>query len=137
MSKLSRICTITHNVGNIRFSSHQKWLGQSGEYKGFVKFIDEIYGIRALIKLIENYIVLSDCYSVNLIISRYAPSTENNTEDYIKFVEDAVYDVGGNPHCVTIGSHTFFEIVKAICKYETNYDLTLTEFCYVVTRFKI
>lgn len=137
MSKLSRICLVTNNVGNIRFSGANAWLGQCGEYKGFVKFIDQIYSIRALIKLLRNYINLHDDTTVSRIISRYAPSNENNTKSYIDYVEHCIFDVGGNPDCIASGSYSFFILCRSICFYETNFELTSTEYNYVITRFNL
>lgn len=137
MSNLSKIFNVTLNVGNIRFVSGNSWLGQIGGYKGFVMFMDQIYSIRALVKLLRNYIKLYDACTVERIISRYAPSNENDTKSYIDYVEHCIYDVGGNPDNIVLDSYPFFILCRAICHYETGFDLTLTEYNYVITRFKL
>lgn len=73
------------NPLNIRYSSRNNWRGQVGEHKGFCVFAHESWGFRAAYKLITNYI--SQGYNtIEKIVSRWAPPTENDTEAYIKYV---------------------------------------------------
>lgn len=137
MSKLSSIFQVTNNVGNIRFTGNNHWIGQCGEYKGFAKFIDRIYSIRALIVLLRNYINSYDVNTVERIISRFAPSSENDTKSYIKYVEDCIFAHGGNPDDIVVDTYPFFILCRSICYYETGFDLTLTEYNYVFVRFHL
>ena len=84
MANLSELC---NNPLNIRFNPANKWQGQTGNLKGFCTFRNQAYGFRAAYKIICNYI--KNGYStVRYIVSRWAPPTENNTENYIRFVEN-------------------------------------------------
>lgn len=77
-----------NNVGNIRFNPSNNWVGQIGvDYRGFVIF-DTLYnGCRAMMKLIFNYI--NQGYNtISKIITKYAPSNENDTTGYINFVSN-------------------------------------------------
>ena len=77
----------TNNPLNIRYNPANRWQGQTGELKGFCVFRSQAYGIRAGYKLLVNYIK-NGHNTLEKIISRWAPPTENNTENYIRFVED-------------------------------------------------
>lgn len=71
------------NPGNIRFSGHIKWLGQSGEDdKGFVIFTTPFWGLRALCRLLINYASFHRCRDVADFVVRFAPPDENETESY-------------------------------------------------------
>lgn len=73
------------NPLNIRYSSRNNWRGQVGEHKGFCVFSHESWGFRAAYKLITNYI--SQGYNtIEKIVTRWAPPTENDTESYIKYI---------------------------------------------------
>lgn len=73
------------NPLNIRYSSRNNWRGQVGENKGFCVFSHEAWGFRAAYKLITNYISQGH-NTIEKIVSRWAPPTENDTENYIKYV---------------------------------------------------
>lgn len=79
-----RVCR-RKNPLNIRYSPRNKWKGQIGNSHGFCSFISMEYGLRAGIVLIRSYI-RRGYNTINSIISRWAPPSENNTESYINFV---------------------------------------------------
>lgn len=77
-----------NNPGNLRIGS-SNWMGKipvSQNTDGsFEQFETWIYGLRAMIKLIRNYI--GDGHNtINKIINRYAPPHENSTNQYIAFL---------------------------------------------------
>ncbi|MHC1788290.1 hypothetical protein [Solidesulfovibrio sp.] len=77
------------NPGNIRHSP-DKWLGEvPGNDKSFKTFSDPVYGIRALAKLLLNYERKYGLNTISGIISRWAPTVENNTAAYIDAVAKA------------------------------------------------
>lgn len=80
-----------NNPGNIRHSSAQ-WDGmrETQTDSAFVQFTSPVYGLRALAKLLFNYQRLYGINTVRGIISRWAPSSENNTEAYIFVVANAL-----------------------------------------------
>lgn len=80
-----------NNFGNIRltFDKNGKqtfWKGEiQGTDKAFKTFKDAAYGYRAIFALLKEYI--SKGYNtIDKIINRYAPSSENNTNAYISTV---------------------------------------------------
>lgn len=83
------------NPGNIR-RNHIAWLGESTlqDDPDFLRFTDPEYGIRAIMKILINYQLKEDIEHVQGIISRWAPTNENNTDAYIK---DVAAHVGVKP----------------------------------------
>jgi hypothetical protein len=74
------------NPGNIR-KTDTKWKGEvPGGDGAFETFVSMPYGYRALIKLMQNYQRNHRLKSIRQLISRWAPSSENNTEAYIATV---------------------------------------------------
>lgn len=74
-----------NNPGNI-VKSNNPWLGKiAGNDSRFETFSSPQYGIRALAKLLTNYI--GDGHdTIRKIITRYAPALENDTNGYIASV---------------------------------------------------
>lgn len=54
----------------------------------FVQFDDPVYGIRALAKLLKNYQARYGLNTIQEIITRWAPPTENITSNYVKHVAE-------------------------------------------------
>lgn len=81
-----------NNPGNIDYNA-TKWLGQLPHdpkiEPRFCRFKDPVYGIRALCKLILTYNRKYGINTVAGIITRWAPSVENNTAAYIAQVARA------------------------------------------------
>ena len=75
-----------NNPGNIRFGKFAQQTGATGQDdKGFAVFQSMGDGIKAAIKLLEGYV--SRGYdTVRSIISKWAPSSENNTSAYVDAV---------------------------------------------------
>jgi hypothetical protein len=82
-----------NNPGNIRLTfdtQGNKILLYQGEIDGtsksFRTFESMAYGYRAMFSLLTNYVNSHGCDTIRKIISRYAPSSENDTEAYINNV---------------------------------------------------
>lgn len=74
-----------NNPLNIRYNPLNNWFGQSGQSNGFVEFTSLFYGQRAALKLLINY-YRNGYRTVEDIITRFAPPSENPTSDYINFI---------------------------------------------------
>lgn len=72
------------NPGNIRLSK-DRWQGLREEQTdpAFFQFIAPMWGYRALIRTLQNYRRLHGCLTIADFISRWAPSNENHTGNYI------------------------------------------------------
>ncbi len=76
-----------NNPLNIRHNRNNRWQGtyETQTDPEFVRFASMQFGIRAGFVIIRNYIKQGH-KDVASIISRWAPSVENNTETYIRHV---------------------------------------------------
>jgi len=78
---------INNNPGNLRFDVLTQWLGQTGhDADGFCIFDDSLHGLRALCRVLLNYQRLDGLRSIERIVTRYAPASENDTAAYIASV---------------------------------------------------
>ena len=84
---MATLADINNNPLNIRYNPANRWQGQTGENKGFCVFKSKAYGFRAGYRLLVNYLK-NGHDTIEKIVGRFAPSHENNTENYIRFVED-------------------------------------------------
>lgn len=80
---------ILNNPGNIE-KTDDSWLGMTRlqDNKHFVRFSSPKYGIRAIMKIILSYEDFYGINTINRIITRWAPPSENNTEAYIRDVSN-------------------------------------------------
>ena len=78
-----------NNPCNIRISTDvfQGEVRPSGD-KAFKQFETMAYGYRAAFKVLRTYINNYKLDTIRKIISRFAPSNENHTENYIKVVSE-------------------------------------------------
>lgn len=84
MAKLSRGYR-NNNPGNIRLTS-EMWKGEiKGTDKSFKTFQSMAYGYRAIFVTLNSYFK-KGFDTIEKIINRYAPSSENYTDAYIKTV---------------------------------------------------
>ena len=131
-----------NNPFNIRYNALNRWLGLSGQRKGFCEFEEMDYGLRAGFILLRNYIYNLKLTSVNKIISRFAPTNENDTSAYIRFVSGVLVDNGFAPSYLynTLDlsyDKAFFYLCKAILKMENNYALTYMDFVLICRKFNL
>ena len=80
---------LNNNPCNIRKST-DKFQGEvqpSGD-KEFKQFETMAYGYRAAFRILRTYINNYKCDTIRKIISRFAPSNENHTENYIRVVSE-------------------------------------------------
>lgn len=140
IQRVSSLCWTTKNPFNIRYSKEYKWKGFVTIHKGFCVFESFRYGVRAGIILLRNYI-RNGYNTVESIVSRYAPPSENNTRAYIEFVDDRVNfgKIGGSSSDTPIKADSleFFWLVSAIACYESGYNLSWDEFQTIVKSFNI
>jgi len=115
-----------NNPGNIRRNS-TKWQGLAAVQNdsAFFQFTAPDYGIRALARLLVNYQDVHGLNTIRGIISRYAPSSENNTTAYI----DAVAaHVGASPDAPLDVRAVLPLLIEAIIQHENGsqpYDVAV------------
>jgi hypothetical protein len=81
------------NPGNIVRDDKTHWQGMSvnqGSDPRFCVFVNPVYGIRALAKLLVNYYRDHQLDTVRKLIDRWAPPNENDTDAYVNAVAKQV-----------------------------------------------
>lgn len=107
-----------NNPGNIRHGGSQ-WQGMSAIQSDseYVQFDDPVYGIRALAKLLKNYQSRYGLNTINQIINRWAPPSENLTGSYVDNVSRIV-GIGKN-QAINVNDY-IVPLVKAIITHENG-----------------
>lgn len=109
-----------NNPGNIRYDG-TAWEGLANPPSDgtFCVFVSPEYGIRAIARILSNYVAVDGVAStVTDIISRWAPPTENDTVSYIADVDDTLGLTPGND-AIDLGSSLPL-LVAAIIQHENG-----------------
>lgn len=136
---MSLISSITNNPLNIRATARDKWIGQVGTYKGFVKFSSIEFGYRAAIIVLRRYITIYKLTSVSSILNRFAPPSENDTQAYIRYVSG--FSISGdtfNPNFIVYGDNEqFLTLVKRMAAYESGIEVSTSYISSIIKRFHL
>lgn len=107
-----------NNPGNIRLSN-TTWQGQVPAAQqtdtDFIQFFSPAYGIRAIAKIMDSY-AARGLNTVQSIISRWAPPTENDTAAYVQAVANSM---GVDPN-VTLSKADYPALITAIIHHENG-----------------
>lgn len=112
-----------NNPLNIR-RGHLAWEGEVFGLEGvpldttFCQFKSMEWGWRAAFLLLRRYIEEYKCNTVRKIISRWAPSNENDTERYVSYVANSVRE--GADGEIEFKSLTILLIASAMCEMENG-----------------
>lgn len=132
-----------NNPFNIKKSEHA-WLGKvEGKDPTFETFSSLKFGVRAGLKLLINYIVRG--YDTpEKIIHRFAPTSENNTDNYIDYITRNRRNLHYQLPSERVGSLTAFcMLASRMIKYECcltecelcGYNLTSSDMCSYIREF--
>lgn len=89
----------------------------------FEQFSAMVYGLRAGIKLIQNYMTKYKANTIRKIITRWAPGSENNTAAYIDFVSSDS-GIGSDTVIVFKDAAKIVRIVSAMVQMENGQRLS-------------
>lgn len=103
-----------NNPGNLRFIASNPWNGQTGNDGGYGIYDSPQNGTRALGHQLSAY----GLDTVAGIITRWAPSTENNTSAYITDVSD---QLGVGPNDSIDVQASLADLAQAIARHENGY----------------
>ena len=111
------------NPLNIRRVAGVHWQGERKEVtdKAFVQFESMEWGIRAALCLLNTYKVKYHAICIEDIIRRWAPPSENNTENYIRVV-CRLTGFGGKER---LTENEWPKLIKAMALHESS--ITLAE----------
>ena len=124
-----------NNPFNIRYNGTSKWQGlneSDPSTRGFCNFISLDYGVRAALYLLIYSYRKKGIATIEQIIKRFAPITENDTEAYIKFVERKVWI---NRNDVLSNIFEYCMVLFAMSIFEGN-RIEFTEIYYIYCKFK-
>lgn len=127
-----------NNPLNIKKCS--SWIGERPVQrdKTFEEFIDIIFGLRAGFCLLNKYINVAKCNTIEKIISRWAPSTENATQKYIDYVSKRI-DIPAR-QVLNFGEvEIMVKLVQAMCFVECGCEISedLIRSAYWVSRVMV
>lgn len=112
-----------NNPGNIDYRPANNWKGQLPYDKSieprFCRFSAPEYGIRAIITLLRNYQGKYALKTIRGLISRWAPSNENNTNAYVSGVSKAL-GVDPDASVSLVYKDTAISLAKAIIYHENG-----------------
>lgn len=121
-----------NNPFNLRYSHLNIWIGQTGQTRGFCDFQSIEYCIRAVAILVMRSYRKKNVLTISEIITRYAPPSENKTNDYISFVCKKMYAFPFDiPQRVE-----YSLLLRAMSIYEGN-PVLLHDIMKVINDFKI
>lgn len=132
-----------NNYLNIRTSSGFTWNGQTGSTRGFADFESVEMCRRAGAYLLMRSYRKADCKTIEKVISRWAPKSENDTENYIKFVckmtglSRTMQLVFDNDYASILAA---MEIIENGCDYrkrETYFENARVSYLNIINQFKI
>lgn len=121
-----------NNPLNIRNVDGQNWKGQIGKKAGFCEFQTVWWGVRAAMLILKKY-RKRGLVTIEQIISTWAPSSENDTEAYIKFICSKM-------HCKRTDEMTprfWSRLVFWMAKIETRMHLEYSLVCNVFKSLKL
>ena len=105
------------NPLNIRIGN--TWMGERNDPDDdeFEQFVAMEYGIRAAFLILRRYIKRYHLDTIQKIISRWAPSSENNTQAYVKAVSSSM-NLDPNEPIKYDDKKTMCALVAAMAKVE-------------------
>ncbi|MBQ4860347.1 virion protein [Pseudoalteromonas sp. MMG013] len=93
------------NNNPLNIKQGDNWLGLTGLDGPFIIFESYTHGLRAAGRILRTYVTRYNINSISAIVTRWAPSSENDTQGYIKFVtkktgidENKALERGDYPH---------------------------------------
>lgn len=134
--------TETYNYANIR-PTKNKWMGQAGVRKStssgrFVKFETPYHGIRAALYNLYGYgskkvsgVQGRQLYTIEDIIGVYAPSSENDTLNYVNYMYNQLGLTRGQRFDVSTQPELLVKLTRAILKMESGTTVS-EEYLYKV-----
>lgn len=121
-----------NNIFNIRATEGTTWKGQVGAKDGFVEFETREMAIRAWLVLMRTYRRKHRCQTIDEIVTRFAPPTENNTSLYVRQMADWT---GISRYKLLHGYTDYCLLAQAMARKETGARLRLDDVLAVMKKY--
>lgn len=108
-----------NNPGNIRRSDTLYVGEKESTDPEFKQFTSMAYGYRAMFMLLYTYQVRYGLNTLQSMIARYAPESENNTANYIRQVS-SWSGIDPNSRLTTTNRDTMIPLVSAMSRFENG-----------------
>jgi len=128
-----------NNPLNIRFSESNKWQGQVAENKGFCVFSTPEWGWRAAMKLANSHIRRGH-NTIEKLITKWAPPSENDTAAYVRFVQKKVYEETDRATALGVivpGTPAYFYMLQSMAQMEQRLPVTMGELRHIYEDYKV
>lgn len=122
-----------NNIFNIR-AGGAKWVGQIGSNKGFAVFDTQEHAIRAWLVLMRTYRRKHGLTTIRDIVSRFAPPTENKTDNYVRYCSTVT--LKGSKEPIT-NRGTYYVLGQAMAMMETGTCLPYEVIASVANKYGI
>ena len=112
-----------HNPLNIRFNPANRWKGMNPnqpQERGFCRFVDDEHGLRAAIVILKNYVERHHLHTLEEIITRWAPPSENDTVIYLACIAGRCKMSPSHNINITRASMDLSYLVSAMARQETG-----------------
>ena len=121
-----------NNPFNIRCGS--RWLGLSSSSKGFCEFETLEYGVRAAcVLLLQSYRKKGVC-RLSSIISRFAPSVENDTQSYLDYVSNAT---GLPKNLILTSDFQYANVLSSMAWFESHSRISVSYILQIIKKYNI
>lgn len=112
-----------NNPGNLE-KTGTPWQGQilPGQDERFCQFESMVMGCRALMKTLVTYHKVHHLDTVRQIITRWAPSHENDTESYMEHVASSISKGVDERIPFDVDPSYYLGIARAIARHENGAD---------------
>lgn len=121
-----------NNPFNIRSGS--RWLGLTGTKNGFCEFDTLEHGVRAAcVLLLQSYRKKGVCRVVS-IISRFAPSSENNTGEYLRYITTYT---GLSSDLILVTTLEYVKLLQAMAWFESHFRIDKSYLFDLIRKFDI
>ncbi len=108
-----------HNPGNIRHGSDWRGRVEVKIDSSFCTFLEPLYGLRALARLLRVYHTRHKLETIREIISRWAPPNENDTDAYVRSVAKKL-DVEPDEPIDLTNKRRMMQLMAAIIHHENG-----------------
>ena len=92
---------------------------EAQKHERFAVFQSPAWGFRALLKVLQSYQKLHGLDTVRKMVARFAPPSENDTQQYANFVASEM-QIGADDKLDIFQPRTAFAAAKAFTKMETG-----------------